>query len=78
MSPLLKKETSRQVGASPGTPIHLGEKRTAEVRIHQVTYAPETYRSGDIPITFVAGIYGMNLNTCPSRIGAGAIWAPGG
>ena len=46
----LFKLTRRQVGASPGTLVHIGEQKTAEMMIHQVTYSPEVYRSGDIDV----------------------------
>jgi magnesium transporter len=46
--PRLFKKPSRRVGAAPGTLVHIGEKRAAEVGIREIVYTEEAFHAADI------------------------------
>jgi magnesium transporter len=44
----LFKKVTHQIGTAPGTLVHIGEQKTTEPGIHQVTYTAETYHAAEI------------------------------
>lgn len=72
--PRLIKRSRKKIGLSPGTLIHVGDRKIENVKISLMNYdqgqllEKELKNIEDslfIPLTFIAGIYGMNFEYMP-------------
>jgi magnesium transporter len=46
----LFKKYARRVGAAPGTLVHVGEQKAAQVGIHEIVYSEEAFHTADISV----------------------------